>query len=305
MFAYGLRAHDLGKFSGPGLVRAVRNAGFDGIQLAPLKAIDDFPAGPSPADARSLGDMLREGGIRVDVLGCYIDPAHPDEAARSAAVARFAREIRLCHGYGTSLIATETGRPWQTAAAFPSGPGVEPADALCGARREFDILVDSFRTLAAIARDEGVTIAVEPVWEHIVSTPRRMRDLVDAVGNPALGLLLDPCNLVSPALCEACLPGVEAGKNPSGLANPALGALALLGDRLVAVHAKDFLYRGGAKTPATCGEGLMDWKTVMSALSARAATSDSAGTVGPLPIIVEEHAPGCHAFARDFLAFQA
>lgn len=308
MFRYGLRAHDLGKFASSAIVPAIRNAGFDGIQCAPRKLVEGFPDSPSSSGARALGALLRDGGIRVDILGCYIDPAHPDESARAAA--RFAADIRLCRDYGAAIIATETGRPWNL-----SGQDGSPTS---GAHREFDIMVRNFRTLAAIALEEGVTIAVEPVWEHILSTPALVRDFVDAVGSPALGLLLDPCNLVSPAHCEASFKsGTTDGKLP-GLAAPALETISLLGGLPVAVHAKDFLYANGVKKGATCGEGLMDWKTVLSALCARngapTANPDTAGASGAafaslsfavsepsIPVIIEEQAPGRHARARDFL----
>ncbi len=297
MFRYGLRAHDLGLFAPSAIAAAVRGAGFDAIQLAPRKLVRDFPEVPTIADARALGSALREGGIRVDVLGCYIDPAHPDESARAAAVARFASDIRLCREYGASIIATETGRPWN-----PPSDDANAARAgtpTSGARREFDILVQNFRALAAIAREEGVTIAVEPVWQHILSTPNLAAKLVDAVDDPSLGLLLDPCNLVAPSHCEECHGSLTPEGKLKGIAAPALEALSLLGGRLVAIHAKDFYYRGGEKTGATCGEGAMDWKTVAAALRARVGGT---GRNRSIPVIIEEHDPGCHASARAFLS---
>jgi sugar phosphate isomerase/epimerase len=295
MLSWGMRAHDLGLFSIDdiaGLVGAVRGAGFDAIQLAPRRLFRDCPETPTAAQAGALGASLREAGIRVEVLGCYIDPAHPDEAVRAASISRFLSDIRLCRQYGASVMATETGRPWNPYQRAGARAGMPNS----GAEREFDILAGSFRILAAAARDEGVRIAVEPVWEHILSTPRLARELLDAVGNPALGLLLDPCNLVSPTICEAGSGASSATSTVNGLAGPALEALDLLGDDLFAMHAKDFLYGGGAKQGATCGEGIMDWKSVLRAYETRIPASRR------IPLIIEEHLPGSHSRARDFLS---
>ncbi len=288
MIEFGLRAHDLGMFDARSLASAVWDAGFDGIQLAPPKVIASWPASPSRDDARLLGEELRARGVRVDVLGCYIDPAHPDPAVREAALLRFEREISFCSSYGAKIIATETGRP--------SGSG--SADS---ARQDFDLLVASFSRLASRALDEGVSIAVEPVWEHCISSPELAASLLDAVASPALKLLLDPCNLVSPSLCEAAMHLMHEGDEGRchETAVPALRVLKTAGSRVVALHAKDFFYSNGIKQGTRCGQGFMDWESLAPALMET--LGDESGRGLRVPVVVEEQLPGGHQACRDYL----
>lgn len=288
MIEFGLRAHDLGMFDARSLASAIRDAGFDGIQLAPPKVIRNWPASPSRDDARVLGESLRAQGVRVDVLGCYIDPAHPDPAVREASLLRFERELSLCSCYGARIIATETGRP--------SGSGSAES-----ARQDFDLLVDSFSRLASRALDEGVSIAVEPVWEHCISSPELVVSLLDAVASPALKILLDPCNLVSPALCEAAMHLMHEGDEGRchETAVPALKVLKMAGSRVVALHAKDFFYSNGIKQGTWCGQGFMDWESLAQAIMET--LRDESGTGLRVPVVIEEQLPGGHKTSRDYL----
>ena len=42
--------------------------------------------------------------------GCYINPVHPDDAARAAEVARFVERLRYAKHCGADMVGTETGR---------------------------------------------------------------------------------------------------------------------------------------------------------------------------------------------------
>jgi L-ribulose-5-phosphate 3-epimerase len=237
--AIGARAHDLGRGDAAFLAEAAVRAGVSCLQLAPAKALSDCPVPPEPMGegwARSVGAALAARGIGVAVLGCYVDVCSPDARARVEAVDRLALSLRLAPAFGSRVVATETPL---------SGGG--SAAALASLR-------DSLRELAALAEGLGATLCVEPVWGHAVDTPREMARLLDAVGSRALGVILDPVNLVDPG----------SGGDPAA---PALEALALFGERVAALHVKDFLLRGGSKARALPGEGLMDWARLVSAAS--------------------------------------
>ena len=44
------------------------------------------------------------------MLGCYINPVHPDEAARRREVDRFIERLRYAKDIGADMVGTETGR---------------------------------------------------------------------------------------------------------------------------------------------------------------------------------------------------
>lgn len=252
----GARAHDFGRGDAAFLARAAALAGVSCLQLAPAKALVDCPPPPGPMDAawaRSAAASLAARGIGVAVLGCYVELCSADAAARRSAIDRLSHNLRLAPSFGAACVATET----------PMGGG---------SREEgLGFLREALGELLPEAERIGVPLCIEPVWGHAVSSPRAMARLLKEFPSPMLGAILDPVNLVDP------LSGEESWFR-------ALEALELFGDRVRALHVKDYVVEGRAKVDAVPGSGLMDWKSV-----ARAAVSVSPN----LPFIAEaQDGPG-------------
>lgn len=247
----GARAHDFGQGDAAFIAGAAAEAGVGCLQLAPAKALVDCPPPPGPMSetwARSVRAALAARGIGVAVLGCYVDACGPGAAARASAAARLAHNLSMASSFGALVVATET----------PLSGG-DRGRALANLR-------DALRDLVIVAEAHGALLCIEPVWGHAVDTPRAMAELLGSVGSRALGVILDPVNLVDP----------DCGADPAG---PALECLALFGSRVAAVHVKDFTLRGGVKAGIAPGRGLMDWGCV-----ARAAAETAPGA----PFILED-----------------
>jgi L-ribulose-5-phosphate 3-epimerase len=260
----GARAHDLGRGDAAYIASAAAEAGASCLQLAPAKALSDCPPPPEPmrADwARSVSAVLASRGIGVAVLGCYVEICAPGESQRAAAAERIAHNLSMARDFGTRMVATET----------PLSGG-SPGEAL-------EYLRIALRDLLPIAEGSGAILCVEPVWGHAVRTPRAMAELLGGMGSDSLGVILDPVNLVDP---DSDAEGARA----------ALEAIELFGDRVAAVHVKDYVVRGGAKSPAPIGLGLMDWPRVAKA-AARAAPR--------APFILEEQDRAGFAAGRALL----
>jgi sugar phosphate isomerase/epimerase len=60
----------------------------------------------------------------------------------------------------------------------------------------FDHLVDSLRKVSATAAAEGMRLAIEGHVLSVLDTPRSVRNLLDAVGSPALKFNVDAVNFV-------------------------------------------------------------------------------------------------------------
>lgn len=60
----------------------------------------------------------------------------------------------------------------------------------------FDRLVDSLRQVSLVAQSEGVPLAIEGHVLSPLDTPQRVRDVLDAVGSPALRFNIDPVNFI-------------------------------------------------------------------------------------------------------------
>jgi len=95
------------------------------------------------------------------------------------------------------------------------------------APRTFDRLVDSLKQVCRVAQDEGVLVVVEGHVVSTLDTAQRVRDLLDAVGSPAVKFNLDPVNFVGT---------VRDVHDTTRLLNELYD---VLGADMIALHAKD------------------------------------------------------------------
>lgn len=285
MAAIGARGHDFGRMSAPALAEVLARAGFSCLQLAPRKALLEFEGAErlERGAARAAGAAFAARGLGVAVLGCYVEPVHPDREARRRELARFAESLGLARDFGACLVATETGR-------------LLPGEEAGGAR--FRELVDAMGGLAREAEREGVWIAVEAVEGHVLGTPRLARELLDAVGSAALRFLLDPANLAPrgagpTAVGARPAPGArESGGARASPIAPALEALGLLRGSIAAVHAKDLALEAGAKRSLPLGQGILDWRSLLPLIAEAAPDA---------PILVEDQAPEGLVASRAYI----
>jgi hexulose-6-phosphate isomerase len=109
------------------------------------------------------------------------------------------------------------------------------------------------RTLEALhelrheAEARGVALAVENVWNRFLLSPLELAGLIDEVNSPCVGVYLDVGNCLAYGYPQDWI--------------------ALLGGRIVRVHAKDYdLSRPGYGGFCGLGAGSIDWPAVVSAL---------------------------------------
>ncbi len=279
---FGVRAHDFGTMPAAELAAAVAVPGVSAVQLALSKAFGPAYATPAAlpaAERRVIAEAFSRRGIAVAVLGCYINPVHPDAERRTAELRRFEDHLRAAADFGSRIVGTETG-------SIAPDCSFHPDTAL---ESTFLTLVESVRVLARTAeRVGGVTVGVEAVAStHTISTPALMRRLLDAVDSPTLGVIFDPVNLIpktgtvdETALMDECF--------------------AAFGDRIIALHAKDYRIEEGSYgprkiAPLPAGSGEMDWAGVFRRLRAAGKAE--------VPILLENagpaEAPGALARLRE------
>jgi sugar phosphate isomerase/epimerase len=233
-FRLGLRAHDFGCQSPEALARRLASYGATCVQLALAKALPGIAAGTEPLDSASaekIRTSFDSTGIRISVLGCYINPVHPDQAALEAGLRRFEAHLRAARLFGCRIVGTETGP-------------VEPAE-----DKAFVTLLKNIERLVAIAESSGAIVGVEPVADtHVLSSIEKTSNLLAAILSPALGVIFDPVNLV---------PAAGLAMSQEAFFKEAFDAF---GSRIVAVHAKDFRMESGRKSaPLPAGSGEMDY----------------------------------------------
>jgi sugar phosphate isomerase/epimerase len=245
MIQIGLRAHDYGRLAPEILADTLAAFNPDSVQLALAKAFPEapLPGGLSPGYARRIRRVFEARRISIAVLGCYINPVHPDPEAREKMLRSFEEHLRFAGDFGCALVGTETGSLNPDCSYHP---GTEKPET-------FDLLCESLERLVKTAEKCGSIVAVEAVADqHTISSVEKMRALLGRLASPALKVIYDPVNLIPQAgLCE---PQEQFF----------LRAFEAFGDHIAALHLKDFRFEGGRKKgDLPAGTGILEWKTLL------------------------------------------
>jgi sugar phosphate isomerase/epimerase len=256
----GCRAHDFGRASAEELTARIAAKGLTCVQLAPSKALEGVAWGYgalTPAKVSEVGTAFRRHSIEIAVLGCYVNPIHPDIGVRRMLLDIFKEHLRVARALGCGVVALETG---SVTADYSPHPDNHTEAA-------FQDMLASISELVEAAEAAEVTVGVEAVTVHTVSTPALMRRLLDEVASDHVGVVHDPVNLLD-------------ATNWHEQGSVFQEAYELYGDRIVAVHAKDFKAVEGGLKPVALGKGGL--------LDAASAFSWIAKHKPDTPVILEE-----------------
>lgn len=239
----GVRAHDFGKLPAEELARQIAAHGLNCIQLAPNKAIagcDDDTKGFDPAYARDLRDTFKGHGIHISVLGCYINLGDRDEAVRRPQLERFKHYLRAANDFGCPIVGTETGSLNSDFSRHPDNGGDEA----------FANVLSSVRELVQVAEEHNAIVCIEAVERYVISSPARLRRLVDEIASPHLKVIYDPVNLLWSTNCDRESEILDA-------------AHTLLGPVTRILHAKDYTIENGAFRELSAGQGRLNYRKVL------------------------------------------
>lgn len=223
----------------PDAVALFADLGFDAVEIL----VDhDYPCAIPPGATDADLAAWRQ---RFDALGLpcvHVTPYvreldQPDEHRRRAAISAIEDAIRIARGVGASGVRILAGRRMDEALS----------------ERE-DLFVHSMRELARTASARGIHLNIETKGWSFAHDGRSMVRLLETIGSPAVGILLDPANQVMD------------GEDPTQ-------ELALQVPFVRHVHFKDAA-RGPAADPhdgaATllrpAGEGSVPWRAILRAL---------------------------------------
>ncbi|KKK33595.1 AP endonuclease [Mesobacillus campisalis] len=242
----GIRAHDLKNLPLEELAAEVSGKGLTGVQLALAKSFKDLNTGLgslSPGFAHHIGSAFQREGVQISVLGCYINMIHPDHAERRKALDRFKEHIRFARDFGCSIVGTETGGVGADIVYTEENFGEQP----------FLEVVESVTELVAEAEKFGVIVGIEGGINHPVHTLQRMKRLLDEIPSNNLQVIYDPVNFLSPDNYERQEEVIQE-------------AFELFGDRMVILHAKDFVIEDGWVKMVPVGQGLLNYDAVFKRL---------------------------------------
>ena len=271
----GIRLHDTAGSTLEEHLKSAREQGFSCAHIALSKTIPGFSMKDAPAlltdilagEVRALLDKYH---LECAVLGCYLNLATPDEAELANTVECYKAHLRFARAIGAGVVGTETGAPNAAYATCPE----------CWTEESLQLFIDRLRPVVRYAEEVGSVIAIEPVCRHIVSTPERACRVLDAIDSPALQIILDTVNLLTPDNHARCNELIDE-------------SVRLFGDRIRVLHMKDYRIVPGMTDVQSiaCGTGCMDYTRLLAFARSRPG----------LPMTLEDTVPSNAEAARMFL----
>ena len=238
----GIRMHD----AAPGTLREragfIREQGFSCVHLALSKTIDPMlmePAAATPGLAAQVRHDL--GDIDLAVLGCYLNLTHPDEAAYRDILKKYRAHIQLARWMNAGCVGTETGNP-------NAGYTYDPARS--HTPEALEMFIRRVAPVVECAEHFGVTLAIEPVYTHIVHDGKAARRALDAIQSDNLKIILDPVNLLHT-------------DNVDRRDDVIREAIDLLGEDVVIIHMKDYQCTENGLISMACGLGEMNYADIL------------------------------------------
>ena len=255
MIQIGIRLHDVNSEAPAALqtlesrAAKAREEGFTCVHLALAKCVkgvsfDD--AALTEGLAAYVRRVFREKSLDVAVLGCYLNLAHPDPEKIREFQSRYYGHLRVAALAGIGMVGTETGAP---NAAYKLDANTHTDEALY-------TLMTNLAPVVERAEHWGVTLAIEPVWNHIVYNADRALTVIRGLGSPNLRIIFDPVNLLSAE-------NLDRREQVIG------ETMDKLCDHIAMVHIKDYRREGDSLKSVAAGTGEMDYGAILGFLKAR------------------------------------
>lgn len=232
----GVRGHDYGKGSVQEIAEKLAAEGYEAVQLSIpkiIKGVEQYHD-ITPSLIEEIHTVFQEKKIEIAVLGCYMDLGNPDKEVRERAVTIFKQQLSYSKVLGARVTGTETG--------YPKLSKIEK-------RQWYPYMMDSLKQINEEAQRLDVNYAIEPVWSHPLEDAELAREVVEQLGSHAK-IILDPVNIL---------------ERPDMIRQDRYWeyCLELLGDRIEAIHLKDFVYdEKGDYKPVRLGQGVMQYSVL-------------------------------------------
>ena len=252
MLQVGIRLHDVNTNGNPeektmqARAEKAKLEGFSCVHLAYQKVMGQVcfdDAALNEGLACYTKRVFGQQGLDIAVLGCYLNLAHPDPEELQKIKSRYFGHLRVAALAGCSVVGTETGAP----------NAQYKLDANTHSKEALDTFIRNLAEVVERAEHWGVSMAIEPVWNHIVYNADRAVEVLKAVRSPNLRIVLDPVNLL-------CM------ENADDREEIFRDAFEKLRDHIAVVHIKDFVRRDGKLVSVAAGTGEMNYEKLLGML---------------------------------------
>jgi sugar phosphate isomerase/epimerase len=242
-----IRAHDLGVKGENQLASAVCEKGLDGVQLVVYKCTNDvkYEEGAiTPSRAEEIGNALKDGGVKVPLIGAYFNPVHPNEEKTKRGIAVFKDYLDVATRLGCDTVGSETG-------SYNGDPWIyHPMN---HSNEALDRVVETFTLLADYAAERGANIGMEGAFGHVCHTPERLFEAIERIGRNNIRIIFDLYNYLDISNVDTAYEILERG-------------LKLFGDRILLFHIKDFVIGENKLIQCGVGKGVLDYDRILKAI---------------------------------------
>ncbi len=251
----GFRGHDFGKMASVADLAQKAKDSLENscIQFAPKKVLASVPDILTQEWAVECAKSFSEKNIRVAVLGCYINPVHPDEEKMEAELQRFENNLSIAPYLNARIVATETGSRNANNTHNPEN----------WTEKTFSLFVNNLERLLKKAIEKKTILAIEAVaYKNTIDNAERMLRVMEIFKHPNLRVLFDAVNILP----------VKGVDNMHTFYDETVSMLA---PYICALHVKDYVWQEKDKQipelegpfklgEIPVGEGLMPWTDIFS-----------------------------------------
>jgi len=229
----GIRGHDVSASGLKNIDERCFETGIEYLQLVLEKSIDGFKTGEfSEEYALEIKKELPK--TKIAILGSYINPSDPNEETLAKSIESFKEKIRYATVLKPIAVATETG-------TYIEGK--------THSEEAYQHLLKTIKELVEEAEKYGVDIAIEGVLWFVINSPEILARLVKDVDSDNIKVIFDPCNLIS----------IDNYTQQDKIINDMFD---LVGDKIVAIHAKDFVVKDGQLLGVIPGKGMLNYNLI-------------------------------------------
>lgn len=238
-----IRGHDLSQVQTiEDLAEKTKEQGIHTLQLALGLSFPEMSSGANEINS-GMGNyvkrVLEKQEVSVGILSCYINMIHPDLTIREELLTKFEQYLRYASSFGASMVASETG------CVLPEIQYTEENFT----DEAFAEAVSVIRRLVKAGEKYQMMVGIEPGLNHPVYSLARVEQLIQAVDSDYLGIILDPTNLITSTNYQEQVQLVEE-------------AFERFGEKICAVHLKDFRVEQEKIVPVNLGDGVIEYTKI-------------------------------------------
>ena len=233
----GIRCHDVSAKGLESIVKRCRELDIEYVQLVLDKSIENFEYGKfSKEYAENIKEKL--GDMKIAVFGSYVNLSASKPEERKTELYKFKEKIEYASVLKPMVVGSETGFY-----------GDVMSDDANNTEEAYNQLLKNLKELVEVAEKQNVNIGIEGVHCYVINTPRKMARLVSDLSSENVKVIFDPVNYININNYEKQDEMIEE-------------MFALLSDKIVAFHAKDFVVEENKIRNVIPGEGILNYKLI-------------------------------------------